>query len=182
MITLTPALIAQVEETYRFSVEDATAFGVVWKQGLTPFLPDVETATLSEREAAILLALDLLLTNGDRTEPNPNVCWDRERLLVFDFEHCLELPRSDHARRRSLHLDSLQPLWETHLVARWVPISSLVRATADLLKGMRIDALKREAFALPLSWFADFMDNLEYLGYLKHEPEPFLSRIQELSR
>ncbi len=181
MITLTPKIVREVEAGYAFDIEDATAFGVVWKPSLTPFLPEIEVARLDENECATLLALDLLLTNGDRTEPNPNVCWEDERLLVFDFEHCLELPRLDPDRRLALHLESLEPLWETHLFGWRVGRKTLLKAAARLLETLSIEAFLRDAFALPLAWFNDFIDNVEYLGYIKDEPETFLRRIEELT-
>lgn len=180
MITLTAEIVEAVEREYRFGVEDATAFGVVWKAGLTPFLPDVEIARLGEEECATLLALDLILTNGDRTEPNPNVCWEAERLLVFDFEHCLELPKGDLERRLAVHLETLAPTFETHLVASRVGMETLRRAVANVLDALAVEALRRDAFSLPLSWFGEFLDNVEYLRYIKSEPEVFLSRIDTL--
>jgi hypothetical protein len=181
MVSLTPKVLAEVEREYRFGIADATAFGVVWKAGLTPFLPEIELERISDEERATLLALDLILTNGDRTEPNPNVCWEGDRLLVFDFEHCLELPRLSFERRLQVHLESLQPLYETHLAAKRVGLSLLRRATENVLDGLAVEALERDGFALPLSWYEAWSDNVEYLGYIKSEPGPFLDRIGKLS-
>ena len=181
MVTLTPGVIESVERTYRFGVEDATAFGAVWKAGLTPFLPDAELASLDEDECAALFALDLILTNGDRTEPNPNVCWEGDRLLVFDFEHCLELPRLPYERRYALHLETLGPAFATHLVAPRVRTRALQSAVANVLDGLNVESLERDAFALSRSWYDEWVDHVGYLGYIKGEPEAFLDRIGELS-
>lgn len=181
MVTLPVALIAAVERRYRFGVEDATAFGVVWKAGLTPFLADVEVGRLGEEECATLLALDLLLSNGDRTEPNPNVCWEGDRLLVFDFEHCLELPRIEFRRRHAVHLESLGPTFANHLVAPRVGSEALWVAAANVLEGLAVEALRRDAYAVPQSWHEAWLDNVEYLGYIKHEPQAFLERLGELA-
>lgn len=181
MIALPPALRQAIEDEYAFGVEDATAFGVVWKAGLTPFLPDVETGRLDPGECARLMALDLLLTNGDRTEPNPNVCWEGERLLTFDFEHCLELPRVSFERRLEIHLQTIEPLAATHLVAACVDRSALRRAAANVLDGLAVDAYRRDAFALPLTWADEWLDQVEYLGYIKREPQAFLARLDGLS-
>ena len=180
MVTLTPAILEAVEREYRFGVSDATAFGTVWKAGLTPFLPDVEAGRLGEEECATLLALDLLLTNGDRTEPNPNVCWEGERLLVFDFEHCLELPRLAFEGRSTLHLETLRPTWESHVLRPWVRPDALRRAATDVLARISIEAFRRDGFAMPHSWHGAWMDNVEYLGYIKSEPTAFLCRLEEL--
>lgn len=181
LVTLPPPIIAQIESEYAFEIHDAIAFGVVWKPWLTPFLPDFELERLSEDECATLLAIDLILTNGDRTEPNPNVCWEGSRLLVFDFEHCLELPRLDYSRRYQLHLDSLKPLFETHLLRERVEIGLLRWAIQNILDRLSVEALRRDAFALSGSWFGAWTDNVEYLGYIKDEPEPLLDRLGELS-
>ena len=180
MIALPPILIEAVEREYRFGIEDATAFGVVWKPGLTPFLPDVELRDLDEAECARLLAIDLLLTNGDRTEPNPNVCWEGDRLLVFDFEHCLELPRVGHARRRELHLEILEPTLASHLVAPRVGRTALADAAANLLETLAVDAYRRDAFSLPVSWHGEWLDNVEYLASIRHNPRAFLDSLQRL--
>lgn len=180
LVNLPPGIRQVVESEYRFGVEDDTAFGTVWKAGLTPFLPDVELDQLSESESARLVALDLLLSNGDRTEPNPNVCWDGNRLLVFDFEHCLELPRLPFARRRERHLESLGPTLESHLFAPCVGGTALRAAMARVLDRISPEGFMRDAFALPASWYDDWMDNVEYLGYIKGEPEPLLRRLEEL--
>ena len=180
MITLTGRIMDAVEEQYRFGVEDATAFGVVWKGGLTPYLPEVEADRLGETERATLLALDLVLTNGDRTEPNPNVCWDGSRLLVFDFEHCLELPRGDFARRSELHLETLEPLYATHMLSGRVGRRALREAMANVLGGIAVEALRRDGFALPDAWRDEWIDNVEYLGYIQSEPRAFLDRIERL--
>lgn len=180
LVTLPVRMLEAVERRYAFGVEDATAFGVAFRSELTPFLPDVELMDVPERERAMLLAIDLLLTNGDRTEPNPNVCWDDHRLLVFDFEHCLELPKGDYARRRERHLESLAPLFETHLMTQSVGPRALCAAVERLLGGLRVDALRRDAFSLPLSWHESWLDNVEYLGYIRSEPEVYLRRIEEL--
>jgi hypothetical protein len=182
MVTLTPGVMADVEREYRFEIHDATAFGVVWKAGLTPFLPEIELDQLSDEECATLLALDLVLTNGDRTGPNPNVCWEGDRLLVFDFEHCLELPLVSFEQRLELHLQSLQPLYETHLVSPRVSLASLRRATENVLDAVAVEALERDGFALPLSWYESWFENVEYLGYIKSEPGPFFDRLGKLSR
>ena len=180
MVNLPGAIRDAVEREYRFRIDDATAFGVVWKEALTPFLPDVEVGRLGEGECATLLALDLLLTNGDRTEPNPNVCWEGERLLVFDFEHCLELPKGDFARRFDVHLETLGPTLASHLVSDRVPGERLRREAERILDGLAIDALRRNGYALPDSWRDDWIDNVEYLGYIRGGPEAFLDRIGRL--
>lgn len=180
LITLTQAMIDSIEAEYAFGVQDAIAFGSIWKPWLTPFLPDFEVDRLSEDECATLLAIDLILTNGDRTEPNPNICWEGSRLLVFDFEHCLELPRLDYGRRYALHLESLQPLFDTHVVANRVEIGLLRWAVQNVLDNLAVEALRRDAFALSGSWFGAWTDNVEYLGYIKDEQEPLMERIGEL--
>ena len=109
LVSLTPLVRDAVEEEYAFGVADDTAFGVVWKPDLTPFLPRLELSDLDPTTCATLLAIDLVLTNGDRTEPNPNVCWEGERLLVFDFEHCLELPKVQYAVRFERHVEDAPP-------------------------------------------------------------------------
>ncbi len=180
MVTLTPTVVEAVEASYDFRVDDATAFGTVWKAGLTPFLADVELGALHEAECAILLALDLILTNGDRTEPNPNVCWDGDRLLVFDFEHCLELPRLSLERRYALHLQTLGPTLATHLVAPRVGKEALQEATLNVLEGLNVESLERDSFALSKAWREEWLENVRYLGYVKSEPEALLDRIREL--
>lgn len=180
MVTLTPPVMAAVEREYRFGVEDATAFGAVWKAGLTPFVPEVEINRLDEAECATLLALDLLLNNGDRTEPNPNVCWEGDRLLVFDFEHCLELPRLTPERRLAVHLECLGPTYATHLARRRVGRGALRRAGANVLDALGVEGLRRDAFALSRSWHDEWVDNLDYLGYIQREPAAFLDRLESL--
>lgn len=182
LVSLSPTMVATVEREYTFGVHDATAFGVVWKAGLTPFLPEVELDALSEAECARLMAVDLLLTNGDRTEPNPNVCWEGERLLVFDFEHCLELPRVPYARRLALHLETLGPAIETHLVAPRVGRDALLAALVNVLGALAVDAYRRDAFGLPQSWHEEWLDNVEYLGYTQQNSAAFLERIEALIR
>lgn len=180
MITLPAAIIDQIEAEYRFGIEDATAFGVVWKAALTPFLPEVEVGRLSDKECATLLSLDLLLTNGDRTEPNPNVCWEGEGLLVFDFEHCLELPKGDFERRLAVHLETLGPTLASHLVSGRIDGVMLRRTLEDLLERLAVEALSRDGYALSGSWREDWIDNVEYLGYIRRDPEAFLDRIESL--
>ncbi len=181
MITLPPKVVDAVEREYGFGIEDVTAFGVVWKAGLTPFLPDVELSSLDEAGCARLIALDLLLTNGDRTEPNPNVCWEGDRLLVFDFEHCLELPRVTFARRLDFHLQTLGPALETHLMASQVGKRALSTAVTNVLAAFAVDAYKRDAFSLPQSWHEEWLDNVEYLGYIKQNSAALLERIEGLA-
>lgn len=181
MISLPQRIVDEVEAEYRFGIEDETAFGVVWKAELTPFLPDVELGVLEEGECARLLALDLLLTNGDRTEPNPNVCWEGDRLLVFDFEHCLELPRVAYSRRLALHLETLAPALESHLVSPCVGKRALLDALSNVLDALAVDAYRRDAFSLPQSWHEEWLDNVEYLGYIKQRSAEFLDRIEELA-
>ena len=180
LVNLPWALLEEIEAEYAFGVADTTAFGVVWKAGLTPFLPEVEVGRLGEAECATLLALDLLLTNGDRTDPNPNVCWEGDRLLVFDFEHCLELPKGDPGRRRAVHLETLAPTLATHLVAPRVGRAALRQGLEAVLDGLAIDALRRDGFALPRSWNEEWMDNVEYLGYISSQPADFFDRIDVL--
>lgn len=181
MVTLTPSVLETVEREYRFGIEDATAFGAVWKAGLTPFVSEVEVDRLGEGECATLLALDLLLNNGDRTERNPNVCWEGERLLVFDFEHCLELPRLAYERRLALHLECMGPTYETHVVARRVGRATLRAAAANVLGRLAVEGLRRDAFALSRSWREEWVDNVEYLGYIQRESAAFLDRIESLA-
>ena len=180
LVNLPPPLVAEIERAYAFGVADTTAFGVVWKAELTPFLPEVEVARLDEEVCATLLALDLLLTNGDRTEPNPNVCWEGDRLLVFDFEHCLELPKGDFERRLALHLETLAPTLATHLVAPRVTRESLASGLERVFEGLALEALTRDGFALPRSWSAEWMDNVAYLGYIWSEPAALFDRINVL--
>ncbi len=182
LVVLPPSILEEIEGEYAFGVNDRSAFGSLWKAETTPFVPEVEIERLDETMCARLMALDLVLTNGDRTEPNPNVCWDDEGLLVFDFEHCLELPRTSHARRLALHLESLDPLYETHLVCPRVSAATLRRETANFLASLNVERLERVSFALPHSWQEVWCDNVGYLRYIKSEPEGFLDRVGELTR
>lgn len=170
-----------IERQYEFEVTDGTAFGVVWKSDLTPFVPEVEPERLTTPECAMLLAVDLLLANGDRTEANPNVCWEGDRLLTFDFEHCLELPGRHRERRQAIHFETMAPLRAMHLISSRVEGPALRRAAERLLQGLAIDAFRRDAYSLPSSWHEPWLDIVEYLGYIKGEPAPFLDRIEVLS-
>ncbi|RYG45807.1 hypothetical protein EON79_11695, partial [bacterium] len=105
----------EIESRHRFECRDPWGFGSIWVRGTVPFWPEVDVRELPPEECSRLLALDLLLSNGDRTPANPNVCWNGSRLMVFDFEHSLELPRIAFERRFERHLDSLEPLYASHL-------------------------------------------------------------------
>ena len=45
---------------------------------------------------------------------------------------------------------------------------------------LAVDAYRRDAFSLPNSWHAEWLDNVEYLGYIKQNSSAFLGRIERL--
>lgn len=147
--------------------------GVVWVDYLRPLVLPVDIFSTRRRKIipnpALLqtgcrtLALDLILCNSDRTPANPNLAWDGDSLLVFDFEHCLELPGPDFSHMLSVHLELLPNLCASHVfgsVVSSAALSEQLRLCLDQLA-----SFGRATEGVPSPWQHPWVT---LLGYVEH--------------
>lgn len=176
VVELPPDILADVEEKYAFGCEDGHAFGSLWAQEAVPYAPGTDHAYVPRATRARLLALDLVLLNGDRTPPNPNVLWDDGEFMVFDFEHALELPNLPHPERFARHLEALVPILESHLMRPHVREADLERALVALAHALISPLPKPEN--LPEAWESFWRDMTSYGGYIGANGGEFLSAVR----
>lgn len=171
VVHLSNEVQAAIEARYAFGVTDPLAVGMRWQESLIPFIPRVHRNRIRPEDAAKLVALDILLANGDRTDLNPNLAWRGSELFVFDFEHCLELPGLETRAICQAHRDLLQNLLASHVLAHRFP---------DLREAVlgHLDASSRWLETeVPPVWTSNFGSRSRYLEYLKAEPSQLRTAI-----
>ncbi len=180
-VDLSPGLVKQIDETYGMGVTEMIGAGVRWIEYLAPFIPAISSVSHSHGQPYIpescrLLAFDLIMTNGDRTMANPNVAWDGNSLLVFDFEHCLELPGKAFSRKLEVHLELLPNLRESHIFGSTISTSMLKDELAWCLDMLREEVSKTEILeSAPVHLRPDWLQLLGYMEYLSQNRDVIIS-------
>lgn len=174
-ILLSPTLLHEIEKIYNIGILSPIAIGLEWRDALLPFGPRVHADFLSDDECAALLALDLYLANGDRTELNPNLALDDVGLFVFDFEHCLELPSSRPEIMFEAHIEILPNLLESHV------LNERFSSLQPLIVRKIFQLAKESLDHLPRMWLEAFGARKGYLEYVNMKVDKLLTSIGKLA-
>lgn len=175
-VRLSSTITADVERRYHMEVTGEFAVGVAWVDLLRPMVLPVDVASKRRgREvpnpalgssASVTLALDLLLSNSDRTAANPNLAWDGETLFVFDFEHCLELPGRGVDEMLEVHRQLVANLYASHVFGAIVSplqLQDAIKGCADRLLG-GLKGLGSAVDANP--WRPEWQRLLDYIEHV----------------
>jgi|GEM_PF-2770745 len=173
-VSLGKDIIERIEYQYGFEITESIAAGVSRVSQLRPFLIGADDLLnhLAEgsgmaETAARLLALDLIFANGDRTPANPNLAFKRDELFIFDFEHCLELPRRSYETAFDVHMEQISVLQRGHVFASAIRRERLLFAMSHvtnrlpvLIEQIRIAGRRPNQFHNEWSWILDYLDYL----------------------
>jgi hypothetical protein len=181
IVDLTAGVAAQIESTYDMGIIDRTAAGARYIEYLEPVrgLASGWPFNLHQIEGyADLMAFDLLVANSDRTSLNPNLAWDLGKLLVFDFEHCLELPGNDHGTMFRHHLAGIELLREMHICDPSIDPGSLSRAISQC--SHRLIAVAEATKALegvPEPWVGHWRRLAGYIEYVARKVDVIIDAV-----
>lgn len=178
LIDLPREVVIDIENAYSMALLETTCVGTRWIWYVQPLIVAEERRRMSESPApsssplnssfgACLLALDLIVANGDRTAANPNLAWNDGLPFVFDFEHCLELPSTKPASMLHIHAELLPNLRESHIFGNFVSLEDLRRHLYWCLEGIvSYCPTLRSISELPHHFEDDWERLLDYIEYI----------------
>lgn len=186
LIELPKQVVIEIEDAYSMGLLDLTCVGLKWVRYLQPLVvaterrqmsdsPSVKGAPAPSSLGACLLALDLVIANGDRTATNPNLAWNDGLPFIFDFEHCLELPGTKPAHMLEIHAELIPNLRESHIFSRFVSRESLQRHLCWCLEEIAAYCPTLHGISgLPQDFQSEWKRLLDYIEYISGRADVIL--------
>ena len=168
----------QLDQDYKLPAEDEHVFALPVCNSLRAFESLRHPDLVDSKIRAKLIALDTLLSNGDRVPENPNLAWDQDQLLVFDFGMCCALRASASDKEFLEHFCSGVAILKSHALYSSLLKAQVSKALSDLLVPKNRVALERVVGDLPANWHPQAVKIVEYIGYCIKKRKELLRLIE----